>query len=127
MARKFGKLSTARTLLGIRNYKKILPEARVYWRALQDPRTPLWAKAAVAGAVGYAVLPVDLIPDFIPLGGWIDDAVVVPAIFGLAVKAIPPHVLADARAAAAAERPKSWREHFRAAKAKIPSFRGKRR
>jgi uncharacterized membrane protein YkvA (DUF1232 family) len=75
---------------------QFLLKAKVYWRAIRDPRTPLWAKGVIAAALGYAVSPVDLIPDWVPLGGMLDDLVVTPALLALALKAIPSEVMADA-------------------------------
>jgi uncharacterized membrane protein YkvA (DUF1232 family) len=65
--------------------------------AAADPRVPWYAKALAAAVVGYALSPVDLIPDFIPVLGWLDDLILVPAGFWLAVKMIPPDVWEDCR------------------------------
>lgn len=72
-------------------------ELRVLRLAAADPRVPWYAKALAAAVVGYALSPVDLIPDFIPVLGWLDDLVLVPAGFWLAVKMIPPDVWEDCR------------------------------
>jgi len=66
--------------------------------AARDPRTPWYAKLLVAGCVAYAVTPVDLIPDAIPVLGIIDDMVFIPLAIALAVRFIPGPVLADCRA-----------------------------
>jgi uncharacterized membrane protein YkvA (DUF1232 family) len=66
--------------------------------AARDPRTPWYAKLLVAGCVAYAVTPVDLIPDAIPVLGIIDDIVFIPLAIALAVRFIPGPVLADCRA-----------------------------
>lgn len=64
-----------------------------YYRALyRDPRTPFLARALLWLAIGYALLPFDLIPDFIPVLGHLDDLVVVPALILLAMKRVPPEV-----------------------------------
>jgi uncharacterized membrane protein YkvA (DUF1232 family) len=79
------------------------------WLAARDPRVP-WHAKAVAGAVAaYALSPVDLIPDFIPVLGYLDDIVIVPLGILLAVRLIPPPLMAELRAQAAerAERPVS--------------------
>ena len=66
--------------------------------AARDPRTPWYAKLIVAGCVAYALSPVDLIPDFIPVIGLIDDLIFIPLAAALAVRFIPAPVLADCRA-----------------------------
>jgi uncharacterized membrane protein YkvA (DUF1232 family) len=79
------------------------------WLAARDPRVP-WHAKAVAGAVAaYALSPVDLIPDFIPVLGYLDDIIIVPLGILLAVRLIPPPLMAELRAQAAerAERPVS--------------------
>jgi uncharacterized membrane protein YkvA (DUF1232 family) len=68
--------------------------------ASRDPRTPLAAKLLVLAVICYAVSPIDLIPDFIPVLGLLDDLVLVPAGIALALKMIPAPVIADARARA---------------------------
>ncbi|WP_310299615.1 YkvA family protein [Rhizobium sp. BE258] len=79
------------------------------WLAARDPRVP-WHAKAVAGAVAaYALSPVDLIPDFIPVLGYLDDIIIVPLGILLAVRLIPPPLMAELRAQATerAERPVS--------------------
>ncbi len=66
--------------------------------AAKDPRTPWYAKLIVAGCVAYALSPVDLIPDAIPVVGLIDDLIFVPLAAALAVRFIPAQVLAECRA-----------------------------
>ena len=68
--------------------------------ATRDPRTPLAAKLVVLAVICYAVSPIDLIPDFIPVIGLLDDLVLVPMGIALALKMIPPEVIAEARARA---------------------------
>lgn len=75
-------------------------ETAALYYAYRDPRTPLRAKAAIAAAIGYALSPIDLIPDFIPVLGYLDDLVLVPTLLALAVRMIPPDVLAESRIAA---------------------------
>ena len=65
--------------------------------AWQDPATPLLAKLVIALTVAYAVSPIDLIPDFIPVLGQLDDLVILPALIVLALKLIPPDVAARCR------------------------------
>ena len=70
--------------------------------AARDPRTPWYTKLLVAGIVAYAISPIDLIPDFIPLLGYLDDLVLIPLGIVLALKLIPPQVMAECRAQAQA-------------------------
>lgn len=70
------------------------------WLAARDPRVPLLAKLLSGLVAAYALSPIDLIPDFIPVLGYLDDLLIVPAGFWLAVRMIPPLVLADLRAEA---------------------------
>lgn len=62
------------------------------WRLLRHPATPWYARAVAAAVVAYAVSPIDLIPDFIPLLGQLDDLVLVPLGVALAVRLTPPEV-----------------------------------
>ena len=68
--------------------------------AYRDPRTPWYAKAWALVVAAYALSPIDLIPDFIPVLGYLDDLVLLPLGIALAVKLIPAEVMADARLAA---------------------------
>ena len=68
--------------------------------AYRDPRTPWYAKAWALAVVAYALNTIDLIPDFIPVLGYLDDLVLLPLGIALAVKLIPAGVMADARLAA---------------------------
>ncbi len=68
--------------------------------AARDPRTPWAAKLVIAIVVAYALSPIDLIPDFIPVLGYLDDLVLLPLGIFLALRLIPATVLADARQAA---------------------------
>jgi uncharacterized membrane protein YkvA (DUF1232 family) len=78
--------------------------------AMRDPRVPWYAKALGACVVAYALSPIDLIPDFIPVIGYLDDLVLVPLGLVLMLRLIPAEVLAEHRVAAAslAERPVSY-------------------
>ncbi len=64
---------------------------------LQDPRTPRVAKYLLAAAVGYVLSPIDLIPDWIPFLGQLDDLIVVAILVWLAVKLIPKEVVEECR------------------------------
>jgi uncharacterized membrane protein YkvA (DUF1232 family) len=68
--------------------------------AARDPRTPWYAKLLVAGIVAYAFSPIDLIPDFVPILGYLDDLILIPMGITLAIKLIPHSVLAECRARA---------------------------
>lgn len=68
--------------------------------AARDPRTPWHARLVIVIVVAYALSPIDLIPDFIPVLGYLDDLLLLPLGIFLALKLIPPAVLADARQAA---------------------------
>jgi len=74
--------------------------------ACRDPRTPWYAKAAAVVVVAYALSPIDLIPDFIPVLGYLDDLVLIPLGVALVVKLLPPEVLRQARRSAAAVAPR---------------------
>jgi len=65
--------------------------------AARDPRTPWLAKLLVAGIVAYALSPIDLIPDFIPVLGLLDDLLLIPLCLMFAIRLIPPTVLMDCR------------------------------
>ena len=70
------------------------------WLAARDPRTPWYAKALALLVAGYAVSPIDLIPDFIPVLGYLDDLIIVPLGILLVVKLIPPDLMNEYREAA---------------------------
>lgn len=65
--------------------------------AFRDPRTPWAARGLIALVVAYALSPIDLIPDFIPILGYLDDLILLPLGVALAIRMIPPQVLADSR------------------------------
>jgi uncharacterized membrane protein YkvA (DUF1232 family) len=78
-------------------------ELKVYQLVRQHPRTPKTAKVLLCIAVAYAISPIDLIPDFIPVIGHLDDAVIVPLLAYAALKYIPEDVVSECRAIAAGE------------------------
>lgn len=65
--------------------------------AWKDPRTPVLARVVIIVAVAYAVSPIDLIPDFIPFFGQLDDLLILPLLIALAIRLIPPDVSARCR------------------------------
>lgn len=74
-------------------------EAQVLMIAYKDKRTPLSAKILIGITVGYLLSPIDLIPDFIPVLGLLDDLIIVPLLISISIKLIPESVLNDAREA----------------------------
>ena len=72
------------------------------WLAARDPRVPWYAKALAAAVAAYALSPIDLVPDFIPVVGYLDDLVIVPLGILLAVRLIPADVMGELRAEAIA-------------------------
>jgi uncharacterized membrane protein YkvA (DUF1232 family) len=89
--------------------RSIKRDVHAVYLAARDPRTPWYVKALAVCVAGYALSPIDLIPDFIPVIGYLDDLVIVPLGILAVVKLIPPEIMAESRAAAAlaAERPVS--------------------
>jgi uncharacterized membrane protein YkvA (DUF1232 family) len=71
---------------------------RVYRAVARHPRTPRHAKVLLGAALAYALSPVDLIPDWIPVVGYLDDAVIVPGLVWLAMRSVPREVYAECRA-----------------------------
>ena len=85
MPRVIDDMNRLRNLLSI--FKR---ELQLYRNILADPRTPRLTKIILGCAVAYALSPVDLIPDFIPVIGHLDDALILPVLIYFAVKTIPP-------------------------------------
>ena len=81
----------------------------VAYYAARDPRTPVVARVLALLVAAYALSPIDLIPDFIPFFGYLDDIILVPLGLALVIRLLPDHVLASAREQAqrAADRPTS--------------------
>jgi uncharacterized membrane protein YkvA (DUF1232 family) len=77
--------------------RQLKAETYALYLAYRHPRTPWYAKLVAACVVGYAFSPIDLIPDFIPVLGYLDDLLLVPLGVMLALKLIPPDVFAECR------------------------------
>jgi uncharacterized membrane protein YkvA (DUF1232 family) len=75
-------------------------DVHALYLAARDPRVPWYAKVAAIGVTGYALSPIDLIPDFIPIIGYLDDLLIVPAGILVAAKLVPPDLMAEFRVAA---------------------------
>jgi uncharacterized membrane protein YkvA (DUF1232 family) len=89
--------------------RRLKVEVYALYLAYKDPRVPWYARAFAAVVVGYAFSPIDLIPDPIPVLGYLDDLVIVPLGIALAIRMVPPLVLAECReeARGAKDRPVS--------------------
>jgi uncharacterized membrane protein YkvA (DUF1232 family) len=77
-------------------------EVRALYLASRDPRVPWYVKALGLAVAAYALSPIDLIPDFVPVLGYLDDLIIVPVGIFLVVRLIPPDIMAEHRAAAVA-------------------------
>jgi uncharacterized membrane protein YkvA (DUF1232 family) len=84
-------------------------DAHALYLASRDPRVPWYAKALAVAIAAYAASPIDLIPDFIPVIGYLDDLIIVPLGIALVIRFIPPAIMAEHRALAEAahDRPAS--------------------
>jgi len=80
-----------------RRVRQLKAETYALYLAYRDPRVPWYARLFAALVVGYAFCPIDLIPDFVPVLGYLDDLLLVPLGIWLALKLIPPEVMAEAR------------------------------
>lgn len=80
--------------------RRLKAETFALYLAARHPETPWVAKLLVAAIVAYAFSPIDLIPDFIPVIGYLDDLVLLPLGIALAIRLVPPAVLAECRARA---------------------------
>jgi len=77
--------------------KNLQTEVHALYLASRNPRVPWYAKALMALIIGYAICPIDLIPDFIPVLGQLDDLIIIPAGIALVVKMIPKNVMEECR------------------------------
>ena len=95
-----------------RRVRQLKVETYALYLTSKDPRVPWYAKVLTACVVAYAFSPIDLIPDFIPILGYLDDLVLVPLGIVLALKMIPPAVLEECREQATRtlsdEKPRNW-------------------
>ena len=82
--------------------RRVKRDGVTLWFAGRHPGTPWLAKALGVFVVAYALSPIDLVPDFIPVLGFLDDVVLLPALIWLAIRLLPPEVLAECRAQAEA-------------------------
>lgn len=92
--------------------RRLKNEVHAIYLASKDSRTPWYARLLAVVIVAYAFSPIDLIPDFIPILGYLDDLIFVPLGIWIVIKLIPLHVLAECREQAAATKsqgkPKNW-------------------
>ena len=89
--------------------RQLKTEVYALYLAYKDPRVPWYAKALAVVVACYALSPIDLIPDFVPVLGYLDDLIIVPLGIFLVIRLIPPNVMAEHRdlADAAQDRPVS--------------------
>ena len=83
--------------------KQLKTDTYALYLAYKDPRVPWYAKVFIAAIVAYALSPIDLIPDFIPVLGYLDDLIIIPAGISLSLKMIPKEVLEECREKAKSE------------------------
>ena len=98
------KASVVRLRVRARSVKR---DARALYLAVRDPRVPWYAKLFALCIAAYALSPIDLIPDFVPVLGYLDEAILLPLAILLAIKMIPPAIMAEHRAAAVRAETKS--------------------
>jgi uncharacterized membrane protein YkvA (DUF1232 family) len=82
--------------------RHVKQDVHALYLASRDPRVPWYAKALAIAVAGYALSPIDLIPDFIPVLGYLDDIIIVPLGIMAVVRLIPPELMAEHRALASA-------------------------
>ncbi|NMM77072.1 hypothetical protein B2J88_12130 [Rhodococcus sp. SRB_17] len=80
--------------------RRVKRDCVTLWFAGRHPQTPWYAKALGVFVVAYALSPIDLIPDFIPVLGYVDDVLLLPGLIWLTIRLLPPEVLAECRAQA---------------------------
>lgn len=95
--------------------RRLKAELRMIYYAYQDPRVPLLPKLIIILTLSYALSPIDLIPDFIPVLGYLDDLIIVPALIALSIALLPTEIVKEAREkaeAAAKEEAIRWRKRW---------------
>ncbi len=90
--------------------RRIKRDGVTLWFANKHPQTPFIAKALALFVVAYALSPIDPIPDFIPVLGLLDEALLLPGLIWIAIRLVPDHVLEECRAQAAAWMEKEGRK-----------------
>lgn len=80
--------------------KELKRDVLVLWFALKNPQTPFLAKGVAFVTVAYALSPIDLIPDFIPVLGYIDDIILIPILVWITLKLVPDDVMIQSRSQA---------------------------
>jgi uncharacterized membrane protein YkvA (DUF1232 family) len=86
-----------------RRARALKVETLALYLVARDPRVPWYARLFVAVVVAYALSPIDLIPDFVPVFGYLDDLILVPLGLALALRMVPPAIMEECRARAAVE------------------------
>jgi uncharacterized membrane protein YkvA (DUF1232 family) len=86
-----------------RRVRQLKAETYALYLAYRDPRMPWYARLLAAVVVGYAFSPIDLIPDFVPILGYVDDLILVPLGIWVVLRLVPSEVMAEARERAARE------------------------
>ena len=77
--------------------KSLKTEIAAIYYAYQNPKVKLLPKIIILFTVGYALSPIDLIPDFIPILGYLDDLIIIPALIALSIKLIPKEIMDESR------------------------------
>src|SRR5258708_39202349 len=86
----------------LKNWARVVKrDVHALYLASRDPRVPWYAKGLAVVVAGYALSPIDLIPDFIPVVGYLDDVILVPLGIMLVIRLVPPEIMAEHRALAA--------------------------
>ena len=92
--------------------KQLKTDIPAVFLALRRRETPWYAKLLAGLTVGYALSPIDLIPDFIPVLGYLDDLIILPALIALTIRCVPAEVMAECRVEAegmwSSGKPKRW-------------------